>query len=529
MAGEILKIEADSKGIWLSAVADNITLSAVSSFLRSKGVRKYDEKAVEEFAKQKNRMPQKIAERNDAEEKDALITVSIAKDSMSAFVSVEPPFFTKPWPGKMEIGGALAQKNVVFGIDKDAIEKLVNLKLADEPVVVAQGTPPQNGKNARIEELINPDQVPQADLDAQKIDHRARSFFINVQQGQEIAVKHPATQGEDGTSVLGTAIKAVPGKDVAFPVGSGLSVSEDGFHLTATIDGRIQRKDKKISILPELEVKGDVDFSVGNIDFTGSVKILGAVREGFRVVAGGDIEIKEMVEGAHVESLNNIVIIGGVRGMNKGHIIAGGKVVAGFVDQAYIRSRSDIEIKNSVFHSDVAAQYNVTVMGGQKSQIAGGKIQAGVAVICQTLGSEMGTKTEVIVGVPPEQAERRKELQTLIAQHSENIEKFEVSLAFLKKQELAGVLDEGKRAVMVTATKSKFQLQSTLKAMIDELKEIEARLELTKSKGIVRVKGTCHPGVIVTLRGFTHVVREPVKYASFVFEEGEVRLRSFDA
>jgi uncharacterized protein (DUF342 family) len=395
--------------------------------------------------------------------------------------------------------------------------------------VVAQGTPAQNGKNAWIEELIDPDRAPEIDADAQKIDHRARSFFVNVRQGQEIAVKHPATAGKDGTSVLGTTIKAVPGKDVAFPIGGGLNVSEDGLLLTAAIDGRLQKKDKKLSVLPELEVKGDVDFSIGNIDFTGSVKILGAVREGFRVVAAGSIEIKEMVEGAHVESSNDIVIIGGVRGMNKGRIIAGGKVVAGFADQAYIRSRADIEIKNSVFHSDVAAQYNVTVMGAQKSQIAGGKIQAGVAVICQTLGSEMGTKTEVIVGVPPEQAERRKELLTLISQHSENIDKLEASLGFLKKQELAGTLEDGKRALMATATKSKFQLQSSLKAMVDELKEIEERLELTRSRGVVRVKNICYPGVIITLRGFAYVVREAVKYAAFVFDNGEVRLRSFDS
>ncbi|MDR1979940.1 MAG: FapA family protein [Synergistaceae bacterium] len=529
MTEERLKIEADSKGVWISALADDVTLPAIVAFLRAKGVRKYDAKAVEEFAKQKNRAPQKIAERDDTEEKDALIVVQLSKDSMSASVSVEPPFFAKPWPGKTEIKEALARKNVVFGIDEEAIEKLVNLKLVDEPVVVAQGVPPQSGQNAWIEELVNPDRAPEVDLDAQKIDYRTRSMFVNVRQGEKIAVKHVATAGEDGKSVLGTTIQAAAGKDVAFSIGSGFNVSEDGLLLTAAIDGRIQRKDKKLSVLPELEVKGDVDFGVGNINFTGSVKILGAVREGFQVVASGNIEIKEMVEGAHVESASDIVIVGGVRGMNKGRIIAGGKITAGFVDQAYIRSRADIEIKNSVFHSDVAAQNNVTVMGGQKSQIAGGKIQAGVAVICHTLGSEMGTKTEVIVGVPPELAERRKELQTLIAQHSDNIDKLEASLGFLKKQDLAGALDEGKRSVMVTATKSKFQLQSALKAMNNELKEIEDRLELTKAKAVVRVKDVCHPGVIVTIRGFAYVVREPFKYASFVFDDGEVRLRSFDS
>jgi uncharacterized protein (DUF342 family) len=528
MAEDILKIEVDSKGVWLSALTDDITLPAINAFLQSKGVRKYDNKAVEELARQKNRVRKKIAERSDAEEKDALIVVQIPKDSLSASVSVETPFFTNPWPDKAAIEEALAKKNVVFGIDKNAIEKLVSLKPTDA-VVVAQGTLPQNGKNAWIEELLDPDQAPEVDVDAQKVDHRARSFFVNVQQGQKIAVKHPATAGEDGTSVVGTPIKAVPGKDVTFPIGGGLNVSEDGCLLTAAIDGRLQRKDKKLWVLPELEVKGDVDFGIGNIDFTGSVKILGAVREGFQVVAAGNIEIREMVEGAHVESAGDIVILGGVRGMNKGRIIAGGKITAGFADQAYIRSGADVEIKNSVFHSDVAAQNNVMVMGGQKSQIAGGKIQAGVAVICQTLGSEMGTKTEIIVGVPPEQAERRKELQTLIAQHNENIDKLEASLGFLKKQELAGALDDGKRAIMVTATKSKFQLQSALKAMTNELKEIEERLELTKSKGIVRVKGICYPGVIITLRGFAYVVREPFKYSSFVYEGGEVRLKSFDA
>jgi uncharacterized protein (DUF342 family) len=274
-----------------------------------------------------------------------------------------------------------------------------------------------------------------------------------------------------------------------------------------------------------------VDFGVGNIDFTGSVKILGAVREGFQVLASGNIDIKEMVEGARVESSGDIVITGGIRGMNKGRIIAAGNITTGFADQAYIRSGGEIRIKNSVLHSDVAASDSVVVTGGQKSQIAGGKIQAGVAVTCNILGSEMGTKTEVVVGLPPEQAERRKELQALIAKHKENIDKLEANLGFLKKQEQAGVMDESKRTLMVTATKSKFQLQSALKTMQDELQDLESRLALTKSKGIVRVKDICYPGVTVTIRGFAYAVREPFKYAAFVFDEseGEVRIRSFDA
>jgi uncharacterized protein (DUF342 family) len=258
------------------------------------------------------------------------------------------------------------------------------------------------------------------------------------------------------------------------------------------------------------------------------VKIKGAVREGFSVIAAGDIEIREMVEGAHVESTGNIVIQGGIRGMGKGRVVAGGSLKLGFADQAYIRSGSDISVKNAILHSDVAAQHSVTVMGGQKSQIAGGKIQAGVEVVCQTLGSEMGTKTEVVVGIAPEQAERRKELQSTLTRLADEIEKLDANLGFLKKLEQAGKLDDEKRALMVKVTQLKFKSQATLKSMGKELQELEERLELGKSKGVVRIKDICYPGVSITIRGVVYAVKEAFKFASFAYEDGEVRMRSFD-
>ncbi|MDR3264912.1 MAG: FapA family protein [Synergistaceae bacterium] len=449
-----VKVEVDAKGVWISALSDDLTLKYVVDFLHVKGVRKYDEKAVEEFVRQKNRTPWKIAERNPAEEESAGITVQVDKSALKASIVVEPPFLTEPWPGEKEIMDALTVKSVTFGIEKDVLEKLVSLKICDESVVVARGREPRNGEAARIELIVDPDRAPEVDENAQKVDYRSRSVFVNVVKGQQVAVKHPPTEGEDGMSVLGTVIRAAAGKDMAFPAGSGLEVSEDGLSLSASIDGRLSRKDGKLVVLPELEVKGDVDFGVGNINFTGSVIVRGSVREGFQIVAGGNIEIREMVEGSHIESVGDIVIKGGVRGMGKAQILAGGNVTADFVDQTSIRSQGDIKIKNAILHSDVSAQNSVTVMGGQKSQIAGGKVQAGVEVVCQTLGSEMGTKTEIIVGLPPAQVERRKELQAQIARNRDNIDRLEANLGFLKKQDAAGAMDENKRALMRTATKS---------------------------------------------------------------------------
>jgi uncharacterized protein (DUF342 family) len=169
-------------------------------------------------------------------------------------------------------------------------------------------------------------------------------------------------------------------------------------------------------------------------------------------------------------------------------------------------------------------------MGGKKSQIIGGKIQAGDAVVCNTLGNDIGTKTEVFVGLPPELAERRKELQDSIGKHKENLKTLEADLSFLKRQEQSGTMNEKQRSLVLIATKSKFQLLSSLMSMEDELHNIEKRLELTKPKGVVKVKDICYPGVSITMRGFTYVVKESFKYAAFVYDEGtaEIKVRSFD-
>jgi uncharacterized protein (DUF342 family) len=528
-AGEVLQLEANEEGVWIAALSDNFNLPKAIGFLKSRGVRKYDQKLVEAFVRQKSRTFQKIALRDGAEEKPARVVVHVADDAMSASATMEPPFFTYPWPSPEDIKESLANQGVVFGLDENVIEKLAKLKIVDEAVVVAQGTPVQNGENGRIEFLVDPDRPVEFDLEAERVDYKEVSAFVNVREGQEIAVIHPPTAGESGISVLGKEVKPIPGKDIVFPVASGLNVSEDGLHLSAALDGRLLRKNDRLSVLPELEISGDVDFGTGNIDFPGCVKIKGVIREGFKVVSVGDVEVRGMVEGAYVESAGSIFVAGGVRAMGKGRLISLGDITASFVDQAYMRAQGTITIKNSLLHSDVGANQSVTVMGGRKSQIAGGRILAGIEVVCQILGSEMGTKTEVVVGISAECAERRQKLQALIPQYKENIAKIDNDLTFLKNLEAKKALTQKGQEQKIFTMKAKFRMQATLASMTNELKELEESLELTKAKGIVRVRDVCYPGVSITIRGVVYKVKEAFKFASFVFDGGEIRLRKFDA
>ena len=511
-------LEARPDGIYLSCYTKDFKESDLYAFLKEWGVARYDFKAVRKFIKDGETC--KLCVRSEAFEKSAKIIVKLDNAKMNATVEIEPPFFTKPWPTVDEVKRSLDAHGVKVGISDDAIQSLLARKLANEPVVVATGIPPIEGKDAEIELIKDPDK-PFDVRDDEKIDFWSRSTIVTVHPGQEIAIKHPLVNGKNGVDVTGGVAKAALVRNVEFSFGDGLKRDEmNPLLLVATAEGQLKNERGRLVVLPELDIHRDIDFAVGSIDFTGAVKITGAVRDGFHVAAQGNITINGPVEGADIDSQGVIVIQGGVRGMGRGTVRANGDISLSFGDNATIRSGGTILVKNAMLHSHLYAQTAVVALGsGKHSQIAGGRIEAGLEVACNILGSEMGTKTEVVVGLPPEQLEKRKIFTTEIKRCEDNLERIEPNMKILKALEAAGKLDDKKRAMMMDLTKMKFQLQAAREGMQKELKALEEQIALVKDKGIVRVKDICYPGTVITVRGLTYIVHEVCKYTAFIADD----------
>ena len=508
-------LEAKPDGIYLSCYTKDFKENDLYAFLKEWGIARYDFKAVRKFVKDGETC--KICLRSESLEKNARIKITLDGPKMNAYVEIEPPFFTKPWPTVDEVKMSLDAHGIKVGISDDAIQSLLARKLANEAVVVATGIPPVEGKDAVIELIKDPDK-PFDVRDDEKIDFWSRSTIVTVHPGQEIAIKHPLVNGKNGVDVTGGVAKAMSVRNVDFSFGEGLKRDEmNPLLLIATAEGQLKNERGRLVVLPELDIHRDIDFAVGSIDFTGAVKITGAVRDGFHVAAQGNITINGPVEGADIDSQGVIVIQGGVRGMGRGTVRANGDISLSFGDQATIRSGGSILVKNAILHSHLYAQTAVIALdSGKHSQIAGGRIEAGLEVACHILGSEMGTKTEVVVGLPPEQLEKRKIFTTEIKRCEENLERIEPNMKILKTLEAEGKLDDKKRAMMMDLTKMKFQLQAARAGMQKELDALEEQIALVKDKGIVRVKDICYPGAVITVRGLTYIVHEVCKYTAFI-------------
>ncbi len=511
-------LEAKPDGIYLSCYTKDFKESDLYAFLKEWQVARYDFKAVRKFIKDGETC--KLCVRSEAFEKSAKIIVRLDNAKMNATVEIDPPFFTKPWPTVDDVKKSLDAHFVKVGISDEAIQSLLARKLANEPVIVATGIPPIEGKNAEIELIKDPDK-PFDVRDDEKIDFWSRSTIVTVHPGQEIAIKHPLVNGKNGIDVTGGVAKAAPVRNADFSFGEGLKRDEvNPLVLIATAEGQLKNERGRLVVLPELDIHRDIDFAIGSIDFTGAVKITGAVRDGFHVAAQGNITIKGPVEGADIDSQGVIVIQGGVRGMGRGTVRANGDISLSFGDNATIRSGGSILVKNAMLHSNLYAQTAVIALGsGKHSQIAGGRIEAGLEVACNILGSEMGTKTEVVVGLPPEQLEKRKIFTSEIKRCDENLERIEPNMKILKTLEAAGKLDDKKRAMMMDLTKMKFQLQAAREGMQKELNALEEQIALVRDKGIVRVKEICYPGAVITVRGLTYIVNEVCKYTAFIADD----------
>lgn len=525
---EKFSINFEKDGIFLVVNPDSSeTLAEIVSVLAEKGVKQYNGSAVKGAVDGKTGRPIRIAEPQEEQAQEADFRMRTSSDGLTCEMWYIPESGGAPRPTVQQVEGYMNSHSVTMGHDEEAIRKMLETPILRQWVVTARGVPAENGKDAMIEYKVDLN-VLKPRVVGDHVDMKELGAVINVIQGQEIAEKIPAIAGVDGSLLNGKRIAAYNGKDKSLPTGKGITLSEDRLHIYAEYDGNLCLKGGRMEINPVFEVRNDVDYGVGNIDFIGPVIIHGSVREGFDVRSGNNIDVDGVVEGAVLESKGDITIKGGISGTGKARIKASGIIGAKYIDQAYVRSDSNVLVAEAMMHSDVAARGEITVAGSKKGQIVGGRVQAGSEITCEVLGSEMGTKTEVMVGELPEVIEERRRVEDTVHQITSQIDKVDANLKFLKDMQARGQLSKDKQTMLAKATKIKFQLKAQLEFMTKKLEELEILKEKTKTEGCVRVKNVCYPGVTIKIRGQKYIVREELKFARFVFEDGEIKLKSYD-
>lgn len=341
---------------------------------------------------------------------DASLELTLSSDALSALLNITPAQGGTP-VSKEDILRELAGKGILEGVELDAINQAIAAGAAID-LVVARGRTPVHGEDGYLEKLLPEvrERVPRVD-ETGRIDYRDLGEIAVVHPGEHLMLRHPATLGMPGLSLLGQPIAARPGKDLMFaPNLSGVSVAPDNPNLLqAEIVGQPVQVAGGVIVEPVFSV-GVVSTASGNIDFDGSVLIKGDVLSGMTVRASGDIEVGGMVEAATLVAGGSIVIKGGVVGSlgrkesrdgGEHFIRCGVSFSAAYAQQARIDAGDSIFIDDTVMQCELTAVNHILVGNKRRGHIIGGKAQATLSIKGKVLGSPNRGATRFDIGVDP--------------------------------------------------------------------------------------------------------------------------------
>lgn len=457
---------------------------------------------------------------------DAKLEIQISKDKMSASIVIIPPS-----GGKMmnveEIIEELALKGIVYGIDKAKIREMIDRELFYTPIEVAKGREPVNGKNGQIiyQFETKKDLKPRVDEDG-RVDFHNLDLIINVKKGQLIAEIVPPTRGVSGITVTNRTLPARDGKEARIIEGKNVVISEDKLKVFADIDGHPVLKDGKISVLPVLEVKGDVGLATGNINFLGSVIVQGNVKSGFVIEADGDVEINGSVEDAKIMASGNIILKRGIQGRGIGILKAGEDVVARYIENTNVEADQNIIIYEAAMHSCLSAG-KIIKINGKKGLIVGGTAKAGEELSAKIIGSPMSTYTEIEVGIDPSQKRSCQEIMDSLRKMDEDLLKINQAIEILERLDKRNLLTPDKKILFQKLINSKEKL---LEEQVLQIKEKEKMDFITKNAARAKVSASnvAYSGVNIIIGNASLKLRDKISHATFYNYEGQIRFGSYE-
>lgn len=449
---------------------------------------------------------------------DCEISVTVASNCSEAYVTVDPP----------QNGGAevtveaimlkLKEFKVTYGIDENVIKLIAGEKRYGERTLVATWKPAVDGVDGTIT-YHYAKQVDIAPVEDEHgfVDYKNLGLVRTVHKGDIIADITPPTEGEPGMDVYGKVHRQRVGKKAAYLVGTNTELTEDGTMIIASTDGNINYKNNAFTIEQVVTINGDVDASVGNINFVGDVIVKGEVMEGFKISSNANIIVSGNVNGASLEADGDVII---KKGCINSKVVAHGSVTINFCERSDIRCDGTLTSSNFVICDVYCGELSIK---GNNGGLMGGKYTSLSSVEISNIGTKNYTPTILTIGDNALLAEERDMVQKDIEKNQKNIGELTLIINFLneKKKELKSLPDD-KEKILGNACRQKILLGVEIGKLNKRVDEINTTLS-SRQYLTVSCRGYMYPGVKIIINDAVFKAdSEYVRTRIRLSEEGEI-------
>ena len=445
---------------------------------------------------------------------DGKPNLRITQDGMEAYLILPIPEVDVEYT-REEIALLLETKGVVKGIKEDKLELARKDKIYNREILIAQGKEPIEGSDGWYEYKFQrefsrrPEIMPDGSANYFRM-----QLLATVNEGDVIAVYHPAIQGEDGYTVKGAPRNAKRTRDLPPLKGKGFERSPDGLSYLSSLDGRVEVRGDKITVSQVYEIPGDVDIAIGNIDFRGDVMIHGSVRLGLSVHAGGSLTIDGIVEaGVNLSADKDILLKSGMMGDSRASVITKGNLFCKFIEYAQVTVGGSIQAE-ALLSCDVECGNKITLTG-DRGRILGGRVRAVRGIEANTIGNQREVVTIAAAGVESDVYRRlkllehkqevtQKKLQMIEDEIMEYEKKFH-ALHMTPKENDMTKMNLIRAKIKESANFSQNQIE------LEELSELSERAKEAK----IKVYSAVYPGVLIMIDDFNLPIKELQKNVYF--------------
>ena len=423
---------------------------------------------------------------------------------------------------KAEIIQYLNVNKVIAGINESHIAAMCKKKIYEREVKVASSVKGEEGSIGRYEFFFDTEKKkPQIRKDG-SVDYRSMSLIQNVEEGELLAIYHPAVQGKPGKDVTGATEKALVYKELRPLTGKGISNAEDPNKYYATKSGKIEYDgENKLSIVEVYEVQGNCDFANNPvIEFNGDVVINGNVEAGVIINAGKSLTVEGVVESATITAGGDVCLKRGMQGSGKGSIVSGGDIFTEFLEYTNVTAEGNIQ-SNVILSSQVNAGGMVTLTG-KKGLIAGGNVHGTMGITCICAGNMSEIKTGLHAGLQPEVLEKRIAVNEEYSTVSRELDEIVESMAkILRVRQKTGQLSEQLQEHLMDLKKRKDEVYRKCMEIKKQADEIEAMV-MAAREAKIRVDGNIYHGVVINIDSHQLVINRDTSFMEYKAQSGMI-------
>ena len=442
--------------------------------------------------------------------------ISVEEDGNKVYAYI--PWISGNSVTEEDILDNLSSRGIVYGVNREAIADMVNRRRLNEKILVAEGASAQKGNDGWYEFFVRTDlpRIP-APLPNGSVDYVNIEAFEMVEEGEKIAVYHPAEKGVDGKNVFGEEVFGENGHERNPIKGVGFQIEEDGITYTSKLNGKFEYVNGQIVITNMIVVYEDVTAVTGKMEVDGSVHVIGSVYSGGFIQATGDIIIEHNVETARLIAGGNIMVKKGACSKGDCFIEAGGEVSGSFFEAANINAGGNVKA-NYIMNSNISTMGKV-IISGTKGMVLGGRVCAVKGLDVYNLGNSSHLRTIVEVG-------RNEIYEQEFQRLSEKRERILGELSVLEEgwNKVLKVHSSNKELLDESLQKLKESLQKLNAAIVakdGELAELDAEISKLSSmtdadaKAPICVRGTAYEGSVVVINSTAYILPSDVSRVYF--------------